>query len=546
MTTVSSRCHEASPRSSDCGPINRSWENPCHAHPPLVASSRFWPRSASVAAAAEGSAAPYTLRTRDQRRHRLRPFCIRRATGRAPFHGRSGGPLGSQGAVVTTTTAGGSTRSTPQQRHSVFKVTEDGLVWSDRVASADPARSGVTTSHDLVYVVMPRATHRGLPFGRREAEPIGARSDVHRSGAAQIQFSPSGRAIVVTEKTTSTLDAFVVGRTTRGSATAYASSGTTPFGFASVATTTSWCPRRLAPHHCRRPPRTSSRRTARLRPSAGPSRPRSRGMLGRRHEGRRYAFTANAASDSYPRSRSTKRSPQARLRAGRPLDRRAHTDMSLTETQYLYANDGGTHMISLSASKRMAASPPSGAAIPGGASGLARARPGHLWGVTGDGAGGLLTFTLLIVYPRSTSTRAARSAMTRGDSRPWRGSPLRLRRTQARRRRREWLHIIDLDGSRTQARDSITLRAIANRFTVKIQRGGGIRDFDTAEAFAEAGRRASSSAPRPSTTPSSSPSRDRTPTPCRIGRRPQWNGPRPTGGPRRPKSVPSTSCNVSP
>ena len=30
-------------------------------------------------------------------------------------------------------------------------------------------------------------------------------------------------------------------------------------------------------------------------------------------------------------------------------------------------------------------------------------------------------------------------------------------------------------------------RAIANRFTVKIQAGGGIRDFDTAEAFAEAG-----------------------------------------------------------
>jgi len=31
------------------------------------------------------------------------------------------------------------------------------------------------------------------------------------------------------------------------------------------------------------------------------------------------------------------------------------------------------------------------------------------------------------------------------------------------------------------------IRAIANRFTVKIQAGGGIRDFDTAEAFAEAG-----------------------------------------------------------
>src|SRR5881296_3847093 len=52
----------------------------------------------------------------------------------------------------------------------------------------------------------------------------------------------------------------------------------------------------------------------------------------------------------------------------------------------------------------------------------------------------------------------------------------------------EWLHIIDLDGSRTGKPENLDhLRQIANRFTVKIQAGGGIRDFDTAEAFAEAG-----------------------------------------------------------
>src|SRR5438045_4948982 len=52
----------------------------------------------------------------------------------------------------------------------------------------------------------------------------------------------------------------------------------------------------------------------------------------------------------------------------------------------------------------------------------------------------------------------------------------------------EWLHIIDLDGSRTGTPANLDhLRAIANRFTVKIQAGGGIRDFDTAEQFAEAG-----------------------------------------------------------
>ena len=52
----------------------------------------------------------------------------------------------------------------------------------------------------------------------------------------------------------------------------------------------------------------------------------------------------------------------------------------------------------------------------------------------------------------------------------------------------EWLHVVDLDGARTGRPANLDhLRAIANRFTVKIQAGGGIRDFDTAEAFAEAG-----------------------------------------------------------
>jgi phosphoribosylformimino-5-aminoimidazole carboxamide ribotide isomerase len=52
----------------------------------------------------------------------------------------------------------------------------------------------------------------------------------------------------------------------------------------------------------------------------------------------------------------------------------------------------------------------------------------------------------------------------------------------------EWLHVVDLDGARTGKPENLeAIRQIANRFTVKIQAGGGIRDFDTAEAFAEAG-----------------------------------------------------------
>jgi len=52
----------------------------------------------------------------------------------------------------------------------------------------------------------------------------------------------------------------------------------------------------------------------------------------------------------------------------------------------------------------------------------------------------------------------------------------------------EWLHVVDLDGARTGVPANLQhIRMIANRFTVKLQAGGGIRDFDTAEAFAESG-----------------------------------------------------------
>ena len=52
----------------------------------------------------------------------------------------------------------------------------------------------------------------------------------------------------------------------------------------------------------------------------------------------------------------------------------------------------------------------------------------------------------------------------------------------------EWIHVVDIDGARTGTPANLeAIRQIANRFNVKIQAGGGIRDFDTAEEFAEAG-----------------------------------------------------------
>jgi len=52
----------------------------------------------------------------------------------------------------------------------------------------------------------------------------------------------------------------------------------------------------------------------------------------------------------------------------------------------------------------------------------------------------------------------------------------------------EWLHVVDIDGARTgKPANLAAIRQLASRFTVKIQAAGGIRDFDTAEEFAEAG-----------------------------------------------------------
>jgi len=96
----------------------------------------------------------------------------------------------------------------------------------------------------------------------------------------------------------------------------------------------------------------------------------------------------------------------------------------------------------------------------------------------------------VIVYPAIDIYEGRAVRMTRGDFATVEQvapSPLEAARKLV-AEGAEWLHVIDLDGSRTGQPENLDhIRAIANRFTVKIQAGGGIRDFDTAEAFAEAG-----------------------------------------------------------
>ena len=96
----------------------------------------------------------------------------------------------------------------------------------------------------------------------------------------------------------------------------------------------------------------------------------------------------------------------------------------------------------------------------------------------------------MIVYPAIDIFEGRAVRMTRGDFgtvEQVAASPLEAAKKLV-AEGAEWLHIVDLDGSRTGKPGNLEhIRQIANRFTVKIQAGGGIRDFDTAEAFAEAG-----------------------------------------------------------
>ena len=96
----------------------------------------------------------------------------------------------------------------------------------------------------------------------------------------------------------------------------------------------------------------------------------------------------------------------------------------------------------------------------------------------------------MIVYPAIDIYEGRVVRMTRGDFSTVEqvaSSPLEAAKRLV-NEGAEWLHVVDIDGARTGTPANLDhIRTIANRFTVKLQAGGGIRDFDTAEAFAEAG-----------------------------------------------------------
>ena len=336
---------------------------------------------ASVAAAAEDSAgAVYTLTNTAANAVIVYDRSASGAltwSGTFPTGGR-GGSLGSQGAVVTSkdgrwlyaVDAG-------SNDIAVFKISEDSLVWSDRIASGGTQPVSVTTSHDLVYVVN-AASHSIAGFRSNDGKLSAIAGSIQTftgNGAAQIQFSPSGRALVVTEKTTSTLDVFVVGKNdAAGPATSYASSGTTPFGFAFgrhgdlvVSEAAGAAPLSAASSY-----HLSKDGTLAAVSRSVPTTQAAACWVALTKDGR-YAFTANAGSDSISTFSVDKDGNLTLVFAQAAHSSGAHTtDMALAENRYLYANDGGTHMIGaflVGADGSLTRLP--GATIPVGASGLA-------------------------------------------------------------------------------------------------------------------------------------------------------------------------------
>jgi len=148
----------------------------------------------------------------------------------------SGSGLGSQGAVVLT--ADGRQLlavNAGSNSVSLFRVRPSGLDFEATVPSGGVTPISVTVHGNLVYVLNAGGNiagfvleHDGLAPLTGSSQPLGAGS----AGPAQVAFTTDGSALVVTEKTSSTIDTYSVGADGRAGAPVVSpSAGGTPFGF---------------------------------------------------------------------------------------------------------------------------------------------------------------------------------------------------------------------------------------------------------------------------------------------------------------------------
>ena len=152
----------------------------------------------------------------------------------------SGDGLGNQGGVVSTddgkfviaVNAG-------SNDVSVLETTKNGLVLRDREPSGGVRPVSVTVSRRLVYVLNAGDPNSVVGFRLSRDGDLEMIAGSERglsaavTGPAQVELSPDGASLIVTEKATSRVDIFAVGDDgLLGASMSYVSSGTTPFGFA--------------------------------------------------------------------------------------------------------------------------------------------------------------------------------------------------------------------------------------------------------------------------------------------------------------------------
>ncbi|MBI5565931.1 MAG: beta-propeller fold lactonase family protein [Chloroflexi bacterium] len=156
----------------------------------------------------------------------------------------TGGGLGSQGAL--TLSKNGKwlfAVSAGSNDVAVFAVSASGLTLVDKVASGGERPISVTNYKNVVYVLNAGGSGNITGFTLSKRGKLTPIADSTRNlsnngvgaapGPAQIEFSPDGEVLVVTEKATNLIDTYAVDEDgLAGSVTTHPSAGVTPFGFA--------------------------------------------------------------------------------------------------------------------------------------------------------------------------------------------------------------------------------------------------------------------------------------------------------------------------
>jgi 6-phosphogluconolactonase len=267
----------------------------------------------------------------------------------------SGTGLGSQGAVTVSrdgrwlfaVNAG-------SNDISVLRVSGHELRLTDRIWSGGTQPISVTTYGGSVYAVNAGGTPNIAGF---TVSPDGTLTSIAGSihallGSvpAQIQFSRSGDVLVVSDKASSTLETFTVSAGVASAPTSHASSGATPFGFdfglrdQVFVSEAAGAPGGLSAASSYRLDADGNLMTV----TASASTTQRAACWLVVTENGRYAFTANAASDSISSFAIDEGGALTLVEAAAAHTTAAHTtDLALSRNSaYLYASDGGTQSIS--------------------------------------------------------------------------------------------------------------------------------------------------------------------------------------------------------